>query len=154
MKSRKSSQIKYWLLWQVAVPLGFLGLFCPVHAVVLQDQFWFERAFGDGDLLFFSALLLMGVAVQVKIYDLDRGRLGEALSFEREVARAGAFFAIFVYGAVRYHLVLTGAEIPMGLRWNYAILGCSSVFFSVGFGLYSLAKAEDAHILRQEEQRG
>ena len=59
--------------------LGLLGLFWPVHRFVRSDRFSFEHAFAPGDLLFFSALLPMGVAVQVKLYNLDLGKRKDCL---------------------------------------------------------------------------
>ena len=143
--------MKYWLLWEVSIPLLIMGSFWPVRRYIVGSPHAFEEAFCNGDLFLFASLLLLGVAIDVKLSERTwkaQGMEGD-LSFTREVSRALAFLSILGYGAVRYHQMFSEEVIDLSIRNAYALAGWSIVLLAVGQGVYALAKAAQ---FRQEKE--
>jgi len=79
-------------VWKVFVPFLLIILIYPIFMIVVKVNHPFERAFAHGELLIFSALILIEAAVELK-----RARLGYD-----ELLRAGAMLTIFIFGFMKY----------------------------------------------------
>lgn len=152
---KEESQLKYWFLWEVVMPLLLLGLFYPAHYFVLNSGDPFSEAFGRGDLLLFGGLLLTSVTVQIKLREMEWQRMGgtASLGFLRDSARVVAIVFIFVYGAVRFHCLFVGENLDSALEQGYAGLGWAVAVLAIAIGCYGLIKAERQLQLAQLERK-
>lgn len=83
-------------LWKVFFPLFLILIIYPLYAVFLKIDHPFQRAFAHGDLLIFSALILVEAAIELK----------EAKSRYDEVLRFVAMVVMVVFGMVKYGAML------------------------------------------------
>lgn len=136
--------MRYWFLWEVALPVSVIGSFWPFERFIGQSAQPFQDAFCQGDLLLFSALLLMGVAMHVKMKEIlwRRSGLEVDLGFTRDVTRYLALLSIFLYGAIRVHLMNSHGAVGLDLMTGYACAGWSAVVLAIGQGVYAMARSE------------
>lgn len=79
-------------LWKVFFPLFLILIIYPLYAVFLKIDHPFQRAFAHGDLLIFSALILVEAAIELK----------EVKSRYDELLRFVAMLMMVVFGMVKY----------------------------------------------------
>lgn len=79
-------------LWKVFFPLFLILIIYPLYAVFLKIDHPFQRAFAHGDLLIFSALILVEAAIELK----------DVKSRYDELLRFVAMAVMVVFGMVKY----------------------------------------------------
>lgn len=94
-------------LWKVLFPLFLILIIYPTYALLLKVDYPFQRAFAHGDLLIFSALIMVEAAIELK----------ESKSNYDEPLRFVAMLTMVIFGLVKYgamlrepHLHTTGLE--------------------------------------------
>lgn len=83
-------------LWKVLFPLFLILIIYPLYAFFLKIDHPFQRAFAHGDLLIFSALVMVEAAVELK----------EVKSRYDELLRFVAMATIVIFGIVKYGAML------------------------------------------------
>jgi hypothetical protein len=91
-------------LWKVFFPLFLILIIYPVYAFFLKVDHPFQRAFAHGDLLIFSALVMVEAAVELK----------EVRSRYDELLRFVAMSAIVIFGFVKYGAMLRESNLHHG----------------------------------------
>lgn len=83
-------------LWKVLFPLFLILIIYPTYALLLKIDYPFQRAFAHGDLLIFSALIMVEAAIELK----------EANSNYDEPLRFVAMITMVIFGLVKYGAML------------------------------------------------
>ena len=128
-----------WIAFAVLLPLGAqFALWWPIGAYALDVSFLFERLYASGDLLPFSALLLLGLHVEVDQLRLHAGNRSVRLLILDRVAVISALLCLFVYGFVKskyvaYAFPLEGKELESDIT-ALAVLSVAVVIGAVAVG--------------------
>lgn len=83
-------------LWKVLFPLLLILIIYPLYALLLKIDYPFQRAFAHGDLLIFSALIMVEAAIELK----------ESKSNYDEPLRFVAMLTMVIFGLVKYGAML------------------------------------------------
>jgi hypothetical protein len=97
-------------LWKVFFPLFLIVLIYPLYALFLKIDHPFQRAFSHGDLLIFSALIMIEAAIELR----------EAKSNYDEPLRFVAMATMVVFGIVKYGAMLREPRLNTD---NLSVLG-------------------------------
>lgn len=97
--SLRNEQLAYWLIWNIILPTFCILLLWPINKFVLELPQSFERSFGDGNLLLFSALLL--IATSVRAGGGLRSRRSRRLSILAEIQKILALAFFMIYSMLR-----------------------------------------------------
>jgi hypothetical protein len=124
-------------VWKVFVPFLLIILIYPIFLIVVKVHHPFERAFAHGELLIFSALILIEAAVELK-----RAQLGYD-----ELLRAGAMLTIFIFGFMKYeamqqepHLETDNAlasAAAVSQLFAFSFFNCVVAMFAIAVSIYA-----------------
>jgi|SRR5688500_2527894 amino acid permease len=124
-------------VWKIFVPFLLIILIYPIFLVVVRVHHPFERAFAHGELLIFSALILIEAAVELK-----RARLGYD-----ELLRAGAMLTIFIFGFMKYeaiqqerHLETQNAD-AINQLFAFSFFNCAVATFAITVSIFAFLQA-------------
>lgn len=135
-------------IWKVFVPFLLIILIYPVFLVFMKDHHPFERAFAHGELLIFSALVLIEAAVELK-----RARLGYD-----ELLRAMAMITIFIFGFVKYSAVQQERQLDTNdldaVQQLFAVsfFNCAVALFAIAVSIYAFLQAIRTETIDTEKE--
>jgi hypothetical protein len=139
-------------IWKVFVPFLLIILIYPIFLIIVKVHHPFERAFAHGELLIFSALILIEAAVELK-----RARLGYD-----ELLRALAMITIFIFGFMKYealqqerHLETENLD-AINQLFAFSFFNCAVAAFAIAVSIYSFLQAirtENIERVEELEQR-
>jgi len=124
-------------IWKVVVPFLLLMFIYPIYILIVKVHYPFERAFAHGELLVFSALILIEAAVELK-----RAQLGYD-----EVLRGLALLVIFLFGFVKYQAMQqeprleTGDAEAISQLFAFSFFNCTVAIFAVAASIYAFLYA-------------
>lgn len=128
----------------MGVPLFIMFFTWPIFKWIIEIEHAFEKSFGGGDLVLFSALLLIGVYVRLSHFQLSKEllRIDKKLDQTANVALALGFIMLFLYAIIKYDFVeyrFPPAEIDVARKIHvFAYFSIISTVFSVGFATYAM----------------
>jgi hypothetical protein len=134
-------------IWKVAVPFLLLMIIYPIYILVVNVQHPFERAFAHGELLIFSALVLIEAAIELK-----RAKLG----FD-ELLRGLALLAIFLFGFMKYQAIQQEPHLELGeadaIRqlFAFSFFNCTVGITAVAASIYAFLYAVRSENLKKVE---
>ena len=88
--------------WKVLLPALMLLLFYPIYAGFTEVEHPFARAFAHGDYILFAALLLLETSVESERLMTQTA----VFRLVRNITRIVAISLIFVFGALKYDVVV------------------------------------------------
>jgi Sec-independent protein translocase protein TatA len=91
-----------WLVWKVLLPLTIIVFIWPAYKYVAEFDHPFERAFAHGDLLIFSALVLIEATIEGERQHGHRRLMRTGLQVLKVVAIAFIFF----FGFIKYDVMV------------------------------------------------
>jgi hypothetical protein len=124
-------------IWKVVVPFLLLMILFPVYILIVKVHYPFERAFAHGELLIFSALILIEAAVELK-----RAQVG----FD-ELLRGFALLAIFLFGFMKYQAIQQEPHLEKGeveaisQMFAFSFFNCTVAIFAVAASMYAFLHA-------------
>lgn len=124
-------------IWKVFVPFLLIILIYPIFMIVVKVHHPFERAFAHGELLIFSALILIEAAVELK-----RAELGYD-----EALRALAMLTIFIFGFMKYQAMQqeryleTGDLAAINQLFAFSFFNCAVAAFAIAVSIYAFLQA-------------
>jgi hypothetical protein len=124
-------------IWKIAIPFLLLVILFPIYILIVKVQFPFERAFAHGELLIFSALVLIEAAVELK-----RAEVG----FD-ELLRGFALLAIFLFGFMKYQAIQQEPHLEKGeveavsQMFAFSFFNCAVALFAVAASVYAFLQA-------------
>jgi hypothetical protein len=125
-------------IWKVLVPFLFIIVIYPIFVFVANDvNHPFERAFAHGELLVFSALILIEAAVELR-----RAKIGYD-----EVLRALSLLPIMFYGFIKYKTMLQEPKMEhediaaIKQLFLFSFFNCAVAVFAVTGSIYSFLQA-------------
>lgn len=139
-----------WMFSRVFLPFAILILMWPIYKYFLDLPYPFERAFSHGDLLIFSALILLESASEGEYTHAQSLGMGLA----RRAAWALAISFVLVFGFMKYSVILkeellaktTEASMTLLLTHKmraFSCLNCTIAVVSVLFSGYAYWKNID-----------
>jgi len=135
-------------IWKVFVPFLLIILIYPVFLIIVKDHHPFERAFAHGELLIFSALVLIEAAVELK-----RARLGYD-----ELLRAMAMITIFIFGFVKYSAMMQERHLEtndmdaINQLFAFSFFNCAVALFAIAVSIYAFLQAIRTETVEREEE--
>ncbi len=130
---------RHWYLWQCIAPLAVLFMMWPIGGIIVEAEHSFHKAFADGNLLIFSALLLIGVSLEFrKTKSTNRGNrnLRSILDSKAEISLFAAVLLILWFGAVKVDMMqgdyFSKNPLPPKMLL-YSLVSLVSAAGSVGF---------------------
>jgi hypothetical protein len=128
-------------VWKVFVPFLLIILIYPIFLIVVRVHHPFERAFAHGELLIFSALILIEAAVELK-----RAQLGYD-----ELLRAGAMLTIFIFGFMKYEAMqqephletqnVAVAAAAVSQLFAFSFFNCVVAMFAIAVSIFAFLKS-------------
>lgn len=128
-----------WFIWQVGMPLFFIIMSWPISKWIAEVDHAFEKSLSGGDLILFSAMLLMGVMIELSYIRSSEKELenDRVLDWIADLALAFAFIVLFLYAVIKvdfikYQFPVAGTAVD-GRIQVYAYLSIICTLFSAGF---------------------
>jgi hypothetical protein len=125
-------------VWKVIVPFFLIIIIYPIFLFIVKDVHYpFQRSFAHGELLIFSALLLIEAAVE-----LGRAELGYD-----ELLRAVALFVILLYGFMKFQTMTQEPKLErqdidaVNQLFAFSFFNCTVALCAVAGSLYSFLLA-------------
>ena len=134
-----------WLFSRVFLPFLILMLMWPIYKWFFDLQYPFERAFAHGDLLIFSALILLESATEAEYAPFQSVRMGIA----RRLAWLFAIACVLTFGFMKYSVMLKEAQLPsnpesvIGRMKAFSCLNCTIAIVSILFSAFAYWKNTD-----------
>jgi hypothetical protein len=133
-------QWRDWCMWQCGLPILVLLLIWPLGRFVAEATDAFHQAFGTGDLLIFSALLLISMAVEFRRIQLVEPRLLHDgwVESNSEAALFAAIIAFLFLGGIKVDVMRANLfESPDGMSklTAYAVFSVAATLAAVSFTL-------------------
>src|ERR1043165_950817 len=146
-----------WCIWKALLPGMLLALLWPIYSFVLKLPHPFQRAFANGDLLIFAALIMVEASLEGEHIENQSG----TFRFLTNLARLFAVLLIFAFAFVKYDVILQEAALAraaaadQGLILDklraYSCFSCSVASVSLVASLFTFAVVVDLE--RTEELR-
>jgi hypothetical protein len=115
-------ELLQWFVWKVITPVVLIGMFWPIFAASGNLQHPFSKAFTPGELLLFSAVLLIEAGGQGRHHE----HLG--LEFLRLIALIGGILLVAALVALKLFAISEFDEHRLTL---YSCFACSVTLFSI-----------------------
>lgn len=134
-----------WLFSRIFMPFLILMLMWPIYKWFFDLPHSFERAFAHGDLLIFSALILLESAAEAEYAPYQSVRMGIA----RRCAWLFAIGCVLVFGFMKYSVMLKepqlaiSPEAVIGRMKAFACLNCTIAVVSILFSAFAYWKNVD-----------
>src|SRR5437764_248684 len=106
----REGRMREWFLWKVVLPFLFLLLMWPVYRLAMHRADAYEKAFAHGELLIFSALVLIEIGIEMKYSDTSAENLWT------DLARIAAIILIFMFGFLHYAVIIDEEAKPVSHR--------------------------------------
>ncbi|MEN3330001.1 MAG: hypothetical protein V7638_4808 [Acidobacteriota bacterium] len=137
-------------IWKIFVPFLLIILIYPIFTIIVKVHHPFQRAFAHGELLIFSALILIEAAVELK-----RARLGYD-----ELLRGIAMIIIFLFGFMKYQAMQQEQHLETDLDainqlFAFSFFNCTAAAFAITVSIYAFLQAirsEKIHAIEELEQ--
>ncbi len=131
-------RFKDWERWKLMFPFLAILVIYPISKFVgTGDEV--IGAFGHGDLLLFSAIVLIELSVETTHINKELGRtVSDATDSLIENSRLVGVLFILVYGSMKL-LVAHGAQLqmPRAKTWAFCAFSVSLTLLVVSFGIFS-----------------
>src|SRR5215216_3026411 len=137
--NRIDPRVLNWCAWKVFIPLLFIFLLWPLAHLIKMD-YPFQEAFKHGDLLIFSALILIEAAVEGE--GIQSSTLWDQIS--EMASKAFAFFCIFVFAVVKFDVMTQEKNHSLdyeGKLFAYSLFGWTTAIVAVIISIYVFSKA-------------
>jgi hypothetical protein len=134
-------RFKDWERWKLMFPFVAILIIYPISKfIVTGDEV--INAFGHGDLLLFSALVLIELSIETTHINRELDRSGsDKIDSLIENSRLFGVLFILIYGSMKL-LVGHGAhtQIPRPKAWAFCAFSVSVTFLVVSFGVFAFWK--------------
>lgn len=128
------SQALEWLTWKVLAPVVLILFFWPVFAIVLKLPNAYSEACAPGELLLFSAVILIEAGGQ--------GRHDPTERFRLELVRVGALLlGVIMVGALVVIKMDAVEQRDERILTLYSCFACSVAIFSIVVSFLAFAMA-------------
>ena len=131
-----------WVVWQIVMPLCFIAVSWPICKWIKGINYAFEKTFSGGDLLLFSALLLIGVYVELFqpiILNEEPQRYKNLFRVMTAILAFGVLMlfmhAVLKFDFIEYDFSKAGKTIDLKIR-VFAYFSMVCTFFSVCLAIY------------------
>jgi len=135
--------------WKVIVPAVLFLMFWVFYEWVFELPHAFQKAFAPGDLLLFSALVLMEVTVETDSH-MARTEMG---GWMPQLIRGFAVCVLVAFGVLKYHVIIiephlmekSGPESAHVLKKmsEYALLNCMVALFAIAYSIRAFSTAAE-----------
>ena len=136
-----------WAVWQVSMPLFFILVSWPISRWVAEVDHAFEKSLSGGDLILFSAMLLLGIVVEFSQIRLSEERLQTDEALERTACFALVFavgllflYAVVKFDFIKYQFPVAGTAVDEKIR-VYAYFSIICTLFSIAFASNGMWRA-------------
>jgi hypothetical protein len=137
-------RFKDWERWKLMFPFAAILIIYPISKLVgVGDEL--VNAFGHGDLLLFSALVLIELSIEATHINRELERaIPDKMDSLIENSRLFGALLILVYGSMKL-LVVHGkqSQIPQTKAWAFCAFSLAVTFLVVSFGIFAFWKALD-----------
>ncbi|MDP9120402.1 MAG: hypothetical protein M3O15_03395 [Acidobacteriota bacterium] len=144
-------RMREWLASKVILPFIFLVLMWPVHSVLLKVSVWeaFHHAFSHCELLIFSALVFIEIAIEVGYMGRD---VKEGIGWWQDLARIFAFVSVFLYGIIVADVIQSAEQNRKLIDPDhrkltaYAAFACSFALFAVSASIFAFWRVKQIEL--------
>jgi hypothetical protein len=147
LPSESSFKLMDWIFWKILLPLLLIMAMWPIYKWIFDLEEPFRRTFAHGDLLVYSALIMIEAAVEVGRIRHQALKMGILQRF----AQTGACLLILGFGVMKYKTIISEHEMAVDVAlkqnletvahlsskmWAFSCLNCTIGFIAVAFSVY------------------